>query len=564
MSPGVLSVSVTARGAALAARLPYESVHGHAADTVHSRWPQVGGFVLFLATGAVVRIVAPLLRDKGHDPAVVCVDEEGRFAVALCGGHEGGANTLARQVAAVLGASAVVTTATDVAGTVALDCLPGLVATGDVAAVTTAILDHQPVSVENRRNWPLPVPLLDMKGAVFDPAGSRPTRYRVVVTDAVGGNEPAVVRLHPPSLVAGVGCSTGAPAEEVSALVDAALAGAGLARGSVAEIATIDLKAAEPAISGLGLPVRAFPPGALAEVAVPNPSDTVRRAVGTPSVAEAAALSAAGPGAELVVPKTASAHATVAVARRVGPAGRLSIVGLGPGSALHRTPAAERAVRNAEVVIGYRPYVEQCADLLGPGQERRASPIGGEAVRAKEALAEATAGRRVALVCSGDAGVYAMASLVLEMDVEANVAVEVVPGVTAALAAAAVLGAPLGHDHASVSLSDLLTPWPVIDRRLRSAAEGDFVLTLYNPRSTRRTWQLEAARSILLEHRAPSTPVGVVSQVGRPGERVTVTTLGDLDSATVDMTTVVVVGSTTTRVVGGRMVTPRGYGGGST
>lgn len=555
----VLSVSVTERGRALAARLPHEHAHGSAAEVVRARWPEVDAFVLFLATGAAVRIVAPLLADKRTDPAVVCVDEAGRFAVALCGGHAGpapggqrvGANALARSVAAALGAEPVVTTATDAAGVVALDALPGLVATGDVAGVTAALLDGRAPRIENPLGWPVPL-------------DDGPGPERVLVADEAHPGAPGTAVLHPPSLVLGVGASSGAPPADLAALVARTLADAGLAPASVAEVATVDRKAAEPAVVALaatvaaGPALRAFPAAALAGVAVPHPSEAVRAAVGTPSVAEAAALLAAGPGAELVVAKKKSATATVAVARRRRPRGHLSLVGLGPGDARHRTPAAEAAVRRAEVVVGYGPYVEQCADLVEPHHEVVRSPIGDEVVRAKQALAEAAAGRRVALVCSGDAGVYAMASIALELADE-GCDVEVVPGVTAGLAAAAALGAPLGHDHAVVSLSDLLTPWEAIERRLLAAAEADLVVVLYNPRSRGRAWQLDAARRLLLRHRSPATPVGVVTDASRPGEAVAVTTLAGLDASAVGMTTTVVVGCSTTRVVAGRMVTPRGY-----
>jgi cobalt-precorrin 5A hydrolase/precorrin-3B C17-methyltransferase len=234
-------------------------------------------------------------------------------------------------------------------------------------------------------------------------------------------------------------------------------------------------------------------------------------------------------------------------------------VGLGPGTAEHRTAAAARAVSEAEVVIGYGPYVEQCADLLHEGQEVVRSPIGDEVVRAKQAVAEAAAGRRVALVCSGDSGVYAMASIALELAEDVDIEVEVVPGVTAALAAAAAVGAPLGHDHCSISLSDLLTPWDAIERRLRAAAEGDFVVTLYNPRSRGRDWQLPAATTILSQARPADTPVAVVTDAGRRGQETVLTTLAEFDPGIVGMTTCVVIGSSATRMVGGRMVTPRGY-----
>lgn len=263
----------------------------------------------------------------------------------------------------------------------------------------------------------------------------------------------------------------------------------------MAEVATIDRRLDHPAVTGLGLPVRGYAADELAAVEVPNPSRLVADAVGTPSVCEAAALLAAGEDAELVVPKRTSTTATVAVARRRRPRGCLSLVGLGPGGPLLRTPAAAIAVRRAEVVIGYGPYLDQCADLLSPAQEIVRSPIGDEVVRAKQSLTWAAGGRSVAMVCSGDAGVYAMASVILEeaATVASDVEVTVVPGVTAALAAAAVLGAPLGHDHVTISLSDLLTPWAAIERRLRAAAESDLVVALYNPRSKGRTWQLDAA-----------------------------------------------------------------------
>jgi cobalt-precorrin 5A hydrolase/precorrin-3B C17-methyltransferase len=297
---------------------------------------------------------------------------------------------------------------------------------------------------------------------------------------------------------------------------------------------------------------------------VPNPSEVVRSAVGTASVCEAAALLVAGPGAELLVTKSSSTTSTVAIAIRAHPAGHLQVIGLGPGAARHRTPAATVALREAEVVIGYAPYLEAARDAIGPTAEVVSSPIGEEVQRCSTALSAAASGRRVALVCSGDAGIYALATLVFELapqhpSLDPLVDIEVVPGVTAAVTSAALLGAPLGHDHAAISLSDLLTPWPVIADRLSAAAASDLVVSLYNPRSAGREWQLAAALELLGDRRPPSTPVGIVTDGGRLGEQVTLTTLGDLNPTTVGMTSCVIVGASTTRVVGGRMVTPRGY-----
>ena len=179
-------------------------------------------------------------------------------------------------------------------------------------------------------------------------------------------------------------------------------------------------------------------------------------------------------------------------------------------------------------------------------------------MRAEKALAEVRAGGSVALVSSGDIGVYAMASPALEL-AEEDVEVVVVPGITAAQAAASLLGSPLGHDHCSISLSDLLTPWEVIENRVRAAALGDFVISLYNPRSKGRDWQLGKVQKILLERRPPDTPVGIVRDAYRPTQGIVITDLASLRPEDVDMLTVILVGNSQTRVVAGKMVTPRGY-----
>jgi cobalt-precorrin 5A hydrolase/precorrin-3B C17-methyltransferase len=555
--------SASAAGAQLARRLPYEHQAGRLVATVRELWPSVDALVLVGAVGIAVRAVAPLLDDKRRDPAVVSVDDAGRFVVALCGGHAGGANALAREVAALLGAEPVITTATDAAGLPGLDDLPGFRAEGDVVSVTGRWLEGAPPVVRaapGSETWPLPPGLAGVAGA--GDGGC------VTVTDTARPAQPLEVLLRPPSLVLGVGSSTGADTDALWELAARALAGAGVAGSAVGAVATLDRKASEPAIVALGrrfgVPLRIFDAAALAGVEVPNPSQTVAAAVGTPSVAEAAALLAAGAGASLLTAKQVSAtgDSTVAVARRAGPAGSLCVTGLGPGEPGLRTAAAVAAVRHADTVIGYDAYVDLAADLLRPAQRVVRSPIGAETDRCREALTRAAGGEHVALVCSGDPGVYALASLVLELAPSlGDPPVAVVPGVTAALSAAAVLGAPLGHDHGAVSLSDLLTPWDLITRRLRALAEGDFVVTLYNPRSSRRTAQLVEALAILAAHRAPSTPAAVLTDIGRPGSHVVRGTLGDLDPGEVSMRSLVVVGSSTTRWIGERMVTPRGYQG---
>jgi len=240
--------------------------------------------------------------------------------------------------------------------------------------------------------------------------------------------------------------------------------------------------------------------------------------------------------------------------------GRLTVVGLGPGSAEHLTPAARAALEGSEVIAGYATYLELIPAELLAGKRRLASGMRQEVERCRLALDEARGGARVALVSSGDAGIYGMAGLVLEMAGDDDLEIEVVPGVSAVQAAAARLGAPLMHDFAVISLSDLLTPWETIVARLEAAAAADFVVALYNPRSRSRTTQIVTAREILLRHRPADTPVGIVRQATRPDESVTVTTLQGMLDHPVDMFSVVLIGNRATTLDGrGRMVTPRGY-----
>ncbi|MEV6160668.1 precorrin-3B C(17)-methyltransferase [Streptomyces sp. NPDC052052] len=555
-------ISATAAGTVardrLAAAWPDRTViyEGPVREAVRRAFAECEQLVCFLATGAVVRLLAPLLSDKSSDPGVVCVDEAGRHAVALLGGHGGGANALAGEVGEVLGAAPVVTTATDATGVPGLDML-GLPVEGDVAGVSRAMLDGAPVELRADAVWPLP--------ALPPQVGAGKGGDAVLhLTDRVVELGPRTAVLRPASLAVGVGASKGAPVEEVLGLVLDALGEAGLSPLSVAELVTVDAKADEPGIvaaaAELGVPLRTYRADALAGVEVPHPSDAPLAAVGTPSVAEAAALAAGG---ELLVPKRKSAPegraamATCAVVRR-RTRGRLAVVGLGPGARDLLTPRARAELRRASVLVGLDQYVDQIRDLLRPGTTVLESGLGAEEERARTAVAEARKGHAVALIGSGDAGVYAMASPALA-EAGADIDVVGVPGVTAALAAAAILGAPLGHDHVSISLSDLHTPWEVIERRVRAAAEADIIVTFYNPRSRGRDWQLPKALSILSEHREPATPVGVVRNASRPDESSRVTSLGALDPATVDMMTVVTVGNTATREIAGRMVTPRGY-----
>ena len=259
---------------------------------------------------------------------------------------------------------------------------------------------------------------------------------------------------------------------------------------------------------------------------------------------------------------------TVAIAQAtteyIGHTGKLHLVGTGPGSLSQITPAAKAAITQADVVIGYALYVDLVRSLLRPGQIIEGLPITQERQRAIRAIELANWGLTVAVISSGDCGIYGMAGLVLEQ-LQADSwdgktpEVQVFPGVSALQSAASRVGAPLMHDFCAISLSDLLTPWPVIQKRLQAAAEGDFIVALYNPKSKTRTQQIVFARDTLLQHRSTETPVALARSLYRQDENITLTTLGNLFDHPIDMLTTVIIGNSNSRNHAGWFITPRGY-----
>ncbi|TXH35433.1 MAG: precorrin-3B C(17)-methyltransferase [Rhodospirillaceae bacterium] len=587
----VLSRGSLALAQRIKAAVPAAEIHGLAArvddaDIAFSETPahlrklfQAGRPVIGIcAAGILIRGLAPVLTDKVSEPPVIAVAADGSSIVPLLGGHHG-ANQLARDIAAALQGQAAITTAGDLKLGIALDEPPSGWVIEDIAQakpVAAALLAGETVNLRidagAEAGW-----LSGAKGIVA--IGGKKT---ILVSDRQDAAADLVYR--PKTIVLGIGCERLAPVEEVGELARRCLADAGISPLAVACIATIALKAAEPAIQALarelGVPVRVFSAVEL-EAQAPrlvNPSEIVFQETGCHGVAEGAALAGVGASGDLISPKQRSNRATCAIARAAGivdptsigrARGSLAIVGIGPGAAASRTHEVDAALRKASDFVGYKLYL----DLLGPltqGKGLHDSDLGAEEARARIALELAAQGKDVALVCSGDAGIYALATLVYELiDKERNpdwerLEITGLPGVSAMQVAAARIGATLGHDFCAISLSDLLTPWPAIEQRLKAAAEGDFVISFYNPVSQRRRTQLAAAKEILLQHRPADTPVLLARNLGRPGETLRVVHLIDLNVDDVDMLTLVQVGSSASRVVqrpdGGVWVyTPRGY-----
>jgi cobalt-precorrin 5A hydrolase/precorrin-3B C17-methyltransferase len=548
-------------------------------ETVAEQWTRVDACLFVLALGATVRLIAPLLTDKTSDPGVVTVDEQGRWVISVTGGHRGRANVLASQVAACLGVDPVITSASEGHQLPGLDVLGDRYGwrrgSGDWKGVAAAMTQGRSVQVVQTCGWDLWQQSLPRQHP-FEFENAPATAAQLWISDQLPPQDQQVrVCWHPRTLWIGVGCERGTSADLIEAAIHTTLAEHDLAVAAIAGFATLELKQDEVALQTLiqrhHWALRIFTADALAQQSVPHPSAVVREAVGTPSVAEAASLLAAQSDTLLVskqVFRGDQGACTLAVARasqELNPRpGRLWLVGTGPGDLSQLTAAARIALVQADVIIGYQRYVDLIQPLWQPGQVVEASPITQEQQRAERAIALAQRGLQVAVISSGDCGIYGMAGLVLECLVAQHwdgrdPDVEVLPGITALQAAAARVGAPLMHDFCAISLSDLLTPWPVIEQRLQAAATADFVVALYNPRSSARTEAIQIAQQILLQHRPAYTPVLLARSVYRGDETLKQTTLAQMPLESIDMLTVVLIGNSSTFTHRGWLITPRGY-----
>ena len=553
-------------------------------------WSDYQAIVFVFATGAVVRLIAPLLNNKRHDPAILVMDDAGENIISLCGGHQGGGEQLSRLLAQQLGGQAILT------GASASLQLPGIDVMGNPfgwrqgrgnwTEVSRAIAHQQPVRViqdVGSTLWQQHLP----PDHCFQFSASEPQiKAEVWITDSEHHwkDNIAQVQWHPRVLWVGIGCERGTPKTLIEKALQETLQKHQLAESAIAGLATIELKADEAGILSLAqernFPLNIYSAEELNQVTVPNPSTVVAQEVGTASVAEAAALKAAQVSSmeiqegtpQLVVSKQVfkadSGAVTIAIARSeteyIGRTGQLYLVGTGPGQVSQITPLARTAINQADVVIGYSLYLDLIRSLQRPGQIIESYAITQEKERAERAITLANWGLRVAVVSSGDAGIYGMAGLVFEELARQHwdgktPRVEVLPGITAMQAAAARVGAPLMHDFCAISLSDLLTPWEVIEKRLTAAAQGDFITALYNPRSRSRTEHIKVAQTIFCHYQSRDTPVALVRSVSREDETVILTSLKDMLQHPVDMLTVVIVGNSSTREHHGWLITPRGY-----
>ncbi|QRR13439.1 precorrin-3B C(17)-methyltransferase [Burkholderia sp. MS389] len=515
------------------ADVPFDELGPHLRELYARGLP----IVALCAAGIVIRCLAPALADKGVEPPVLAVAEDGSAVVPLLGGLTG-VNVIAREIAECVGVAPAITTSGELRFGACVLNPPEGYALADLAQgkrFVSDLLAGASMRIDGAAPW------LDDVALPRDAAAAHAIR---VTPDAWRGARDELV-IHPRSVVVGVAANAAHAGEALAARIEALLDAQGLAR---------------LALAALVAPASAIGEPALEEAA--NTLDVPLRFVDSDSDRDAPADATTLLGRALRVAHTlreeSNGLACAIASHPVDPAtlgrarGRLTVLGLGPGGAAWLTPAARAALADATDILGYTTYVNMAgpfrADQRVHGTDNRE-----EMQRARHAFELAAEGRRVAVVSSGDPGVFAMAAAVLEALDEARdpqwaaVDLRVEPGISASLATAAQAGAPLGHDFCAISLSDNLKPWEVIETRLRHAAQADLVMAFYNPISRARPWQLDRALDIVRVHRAADTVVVLGRDIGRPGATLSTTTLGALRSDQVDMRTMVIVGSSTTR-----------------
>lgn len=550
--------------------------------TLSTNWRQFDAHIFISATGIAVRKIAPLLRDKTSDPAVLSCSESGSHVVGLTSGHLGGANRLARRVARVTGGQAVISTATDVNGLPAFDEAAAqeharILNTDAIRSLNAALLSGEPVAFCGPRTV-FDRHFVGADQVIYTDSPETITARHAVLWDAEGTVPEEVQHLDitSKSFVLGVGCRRGVEPLELRLIAEGHLSDLGLRPEHIAAIASCDVKADEPAILELGekwqVPVKFHAAARLDAVPVPTPSAKVREKVGTASVSEAACLLSAGYGSipqpALYAPKAAFGDVTLALARLPhlsapkATRGQVVVVGLGSGVPEQITPEVDAALRHCDTVAGYSNYVDFIRDRI-IGKPIIQNGMMGEVARCRATLEAAAAGQKVCMVCSGDPGILAMAGLLFELRARepefADIPIRVLPGITAANIAAASLGAPLQNGFSLVSLSDLLVPSDEVRQNLRAVAQSALPVTLYNPAGRKRRHLLTEALDIFRERRGGEVLCAYVRHAGRPQEAKWIGRLDDFPADEVDMSTLVIIGGPRTIADAGAMYEARGY-----
>lgn len=551
-------------------------------DFLKDQWQGNNKLIFVGSIGAVVRLIAPFIRSKENDPAILVTDSKAKNVITLLGGHKQGGDRFASELAAALEAEVICTSDSFTEKRIPLDCFGegwGWERGGEV-------VDWRKLMISQSK---------EQKNIVFQSKGSKlwqklkgcsnfsflekndPISFENIDL-YIGQENRNICSWHPSTIIIGIGCERNTDEKVIQRAINESFNQNGLSLLSISGLATIDKKNDEIGLLSLSKkyewPIYFFSALELSQVNVPTPSNVVLNEMGTPSVAEAAAILAGDQSGRLIQNKQIyysneeeSGAVTIALAQVDKPfaphKGELHLIGSGPGDLKMLTSDSREALTRCAAWIGYAPYLNYLESIRRHDQVRIDSELTFEKDRCQYALDLAKEGVKVALVSSGDSGIYGMAGLALDLwlkeRVDSRPLFQVHPGISSFQMAAAKVGAPFMHDFCSISLSDLLTPWPQIEKRIKSAAIGDFVLAIFNPKSIKRNWQLKKTVDLLLEFRDPSTPVAIARQIGRPEESIELHTLETLPFNKVDMLTILVVGNSQSVIKNNKFLTPRGY-----
>ena len=557
-------------------------VESLAIDFLKNHWQKNNQLIFVGAIGAVVRLVSPFVRSKENDPAVIVVDSRANNVITLLGGHKQGGEAFGYELAAALEAELICTSDSFTERRIPLDCFGegwGWRRGGGDA-------DWRKLMISQSR---------EQKNIIFQSKGSKLWQKLKGCSNFsflekndltpfeninlyIGQENSNICSWHPPSIIIGIGCERNTDEKLIQRAINESFIQNGLSLLSIAGLATIDKKNDEIGLLNLSKknewPIYFFSAIELSTVNVPTPSNVVLNEMGTASVSEAAALLLGAQSGRLIQEKQifysnadefgAVTIALVELSKAFAPhKGELHLIGSGPGDLEMLTSDSRRALTRCAAWIGYTPYLDYLESIRRPDQVRIDSKLTFERDRCEYALELAKEGVRVALISSGDSGIYGMAGLALEIwlneKIDSRPLFQVHPGISSFQMAAAKLGAPFMNDFCSISLSDLLTPWNQIESRIKNAAIGDFVIAIFNPKSIKRDWQLKKTVDLLLEFRKPSTPVAIAREVGRPDETLEIHTLETLPFDRVDMFTILVIGNSQSVIKNNRFLTPRGY-----
>lgn len=542
---------------------PHAKVCKFSQNEVKRSWEDTSALLFIMAAGIVVRTIAPLIKNKKEDPAVLVIDEEGKHVIPLLGGHQARANELATTLATLINATPVITTSSDINNLPALDlwierCQLFIQNPSILPKIMSKFIENRKIKIYINSDL-IRVPIFPDNFQVVKKAEFADI---IITNKKLEVNEEQLI-LIPRNLVAGLGFHDWITSDEIEEAIKQVFTEEGLYFEALKGVATLEKKAKNEALQEFsrkyGLRVFSYTPEELQEVKGFSFSPIVERAVGVSSVCEQSTiLSSQG---RLIVPKRVFKDLTIAVAEApYYVKGKVYVVGIGPGSLFYITPKAIKAIREADVIIGYKTYINQIESLI---KDKKVFAYGmtEEVKRAKTAIEYALKGMKVSVVSGGDPGVYGMAGLIFEILAQNNleVEVEVIPGISAFNAASSKVGAPIMNDFACISLSDRLTPWDEIEKRLEYAAKSDFVILLYNPKSSKRKENLTKAKGIILKYRDNNTPVAIVKNATREGEEVILTTLEEMDSYPVDMNTIIIIGNSQSYIYKNFFITPRGY-----